>query len=609
MGTFWQENFPFMKGFFDERSTKFLELMDRAEDAIKEINADKIYTSKEFKKLRDNFTNISKNLERAEVRDWLEKTKDLLTGEAKGAVKDDEDAKLAKLVQRFTDIIPAVSETKLVTDIKWKSYEFTDEMAPIEEFTNEILGSVTGEAITNSASDTEGLIEKHNKTMDKFEKKKKAIRDLITKGEKLAEDKIAPEFLLEKVNVMKKLFADTNNSAKDRLTDLKTNNDKWGTYTETCIDLRAKIEVAQNQINDVMKLYDMAGAGDDYSVRMGNASDIKEKIAKTFATVVAAKDVLYVFADDCMKEQLKTEVEEMKTACEVTTALDDKLKWLDEFNKKIVEYNKVITELEDILAKDRKTLDDLIKPPAGMKSTDRLVGAMDLGEDITGQLELHRTKQDLWDSELAPEGREDSDKAKEFVKRMSTVLETLTALSKECETDATKYGQDIVHICEFNSGKTEFMAWIPESEKQAAVGFPSPNSLEEATKMLNDATAWKESCEKMNTILEKMKATAKKLTLPEEYEKELSGMVCRWDVVHKSSIEWIAKVTELSGHWQKETDTLGKVTAAMNAKPGEMTADDLDKHIETVKAMYAKKQEMMKKMSNTEAPNPEALSL
>ena len=94
-------------------------------------------------------------------------------------------------------------------------------MAPIEEFTNEILGSVTGEAITNSASDTEGLIEKHNKTMDKFEKKKKAIRDLITKGEKLAEDKIAPEFLLEKVNVMKKLFADANNSAKDRLADLK----------------------------------------------------------------------------------------------------------------------------------------------------------------------------------------------------------------------------------------------------------------------------------------------------------------------------------------------------------------------------------------------------
>ena len=38
-------------------------------------------------------------------------------------MKDDEDAKLAKLVQRFTDIIPAVSETKLVTDIKWKSYE------------------------------------------------------------------------------------------------------------------------------------------------------------------------------------------------------------------------------------------------------------------------------------------------------------------------------------------------------------------------------------------------------------------------------------------------------------------------------------------------------
>ena len=84
---------------------------------------------------------------------------------------------------------------------------------------------------------------------------------------------------------------------------------------------------------------------------------------------------------------------------------------------------------------------------------------------------------------------------------MSSILETLTSLSKECETDATKYGQDIVHICEFNSGKTEFMAWIPESEKQAAVGFPSPNSLEEATKMLNDATVGILKCLHLKTFL------------------------------------------------------------------------------------------------------------
>lgn len=38
------------------RGQKFLELMDRAEAVIVEVNADKIYTSKEFKRIRDNFS-------------------------------------------------------------------------------------------------------------------------------------------------------------------------------------------------------------------------------------------------------------------------------------------------------------------------------------------------------------------------------------------------------------------------------------------------------------------------------------------------------------------------------------------------------------------------
>lgn len=610
MGTFWQENFPFIKGFFDDRSTKFLELMDKAESSIAEINADKIYTSKEFKKIRDNFTNIAKNLERNEVREWLAQTKDLLTSEQKsGGTKDAEDAKLKGLLDRFTNLLPQVNETKLVTDMLWKSYEYTDEMAPIVEFTNEILGNVTREVNTNSVTETDGLIEKHNKTMDKFEKKKKSIRDLITKGEKLSAEGKAPEFLVEKVGSMKKLFSDTTDSAKDRMTDLKTNAGNWETYTQECIDLRGKIEVAQNQINDVKKLYDMEAAKNDYSNRMSSASEIKADITKTLNKVCAAKDVLHGLADDGMKEQLKTEVDELKTGCEVMAALDAKLKWLDEFNSKIVDFNKIVTELEELIVKDRKQLDDLIKPPEPMKSTDRLVAAMDLGEDVIGQLEIHKTKQDLWESELFPEGKENTPQAQEFVKRMGAIVEKLTALSEETQKEEVKYGDDIVYICEVTNGKQQFLAWITGSEEKAAKGYPSPNSLEEATVMLNDAKAWKDSCEQMLQVLETTKGSIKKLSLPQEYEKELAGMMCRWDVVQKASVEWIAKMEELSGHWTKETEILGKVTEAMNAKPGEMTADDLDKHIETVKQMYAKKQDMMKKMSNTTAPSPAALEV
>ena len=115
-----------------------------------------------------------------------------------------------------------------------------------------------------------------------------------------------------------------------------------------------------------------------------------------------------MLADDDVKVQLKQEVEDLKTAAEVSKALDEKLAWLDEFNKNIVDYNKICTDLEAIVLKDRTDLDALIKPAAPMKSTDRLVSAMDLADDIRGQVEIASAKQQLWDQGLAPEGKENT---------------------------------------------------------------------------------------------------------------------------------------------------------------------------------------------------------
>ena len=53
---FWQENYAFIKEVFDKRSEKMVELMDKADKAITEVHADKIYTSNEFKKVKENFT-------------------------------------------------------------------------------------------------------------------------------------------------------------------------------------------------------------------------------------------------------------------------------------------------------------------------------------------------------------------------------------------------------------------------------------------------------------------------------------------------------------------------------------------------------------------------
>lgn len=604
--SFWQENFPFVKSFYDDRSTKFLELMDKAEQSIAEIHADKIYTSKEFNKIRTNFTNIAKNLERPEVREWLNSTKEMMM---EGRKNEAEDAKLTSLVERFSNLLPSVNETKTLTDMLWKSYEYTDEMAPLVEFATEQLGAASREVTSGNVAETEGLIDKHNKTMDKIEKKKVDMKNLIAKGEKLATEARAPEFLVEKVNTFKALWTNTMNVAKDQLNNLKDNAGNWNTYTEMCIELTGRIEVAQGQINDIKKLYDMGAAKDDHIARVNNANDIKAEVNKKWDVVLASKNILFNLADDGMKAQLDSEMEEFKNQCKVKENLDEKLVLLNEFNVKLIAFDKSCKELEEIVVKDRKILDDLIKPPTPMKSNDRLVQAMDLREDIDGQLIIHSKCQSQWDAELQPEGSEDTAEAKTFVSRMTAVVDTLNKLAKEAEGSADKFGDDIVHICEFNASKGRFNTWIITSEERASKGWPAPSKMEEATQYMDEANAWKVSCETMKNILDSSKESAKKCTLPEDMEKEIQGMVCRWDVVHKSSLEWITKMTELKSHWTKETETLGKVTAAMNAKPGEMTAEDLDKQIETVKEMYKKKQELMKKMSTSEAPTPEALSL
>ena len=54
--TFWQENFSFIKDVYDSRSSKLIELMDKTDKAMAAVLADKIYTSNEFKKVKETFT-------------------------------------------------------------------------------------------------------------------------------------------------------------------------------------------------------------------------------------------------------------------------------------------------------------------------------------------------------------------------------------------------------------------------------------------------------------------------------------------------------------------------------------------------------------------------
>jgi len=53
--TFWQENYHFIKEIYEMRHTKMAEWMENVEKSIARIMADRVYTSAEFKRERENF--------------------------------------------------------------------------------------------------------------------------------------------------------------------------------------------------------------------------------------------------------------------------------------------------------------------------------------------------------------------------------------------------------------------------------------------------------------------------------------------------------------------------------------------------------------------------
>merc|ERR1712037_933839 len=202
--------------------------------------------------------------------------------------------------------------------------------------------------------------------------------------------------------------------------------------------------------------------------------------------------------------------------------------------------------------------------------------------DIRAQEEISTAKQELWSQGLAPEGKENTDEAKAFVKRMTDVATTLAALIKEADSEAAKYGQDIVLLAAF-------------------------------TTMVNNCKEWMDATTAQGAALEVGKANSDKMTLHADQDSLYTTMKARWVKVDEAAKDWTKKLAELSGMWSKQTEMLNKVTSTMVDGGGQgageqVNLNELDQQMEQIKEMFVKKQEMMKKMSSATAPDPAQLA-
>merc|ERR1712130_93334 len=265
--TFWQENYTFIKDVYDMRHQKMAEWMENVEKAIARIMADKVYTSAEFKRERDNFHALCKDLERAEVKKWLAQILEILMAERAKDLRAKEQKLLEDLIAKHEQLIPTVSKTQVMVDLYWKCYAYGDELKPHIEFLDGIMLSSTRDIAPSCVENVDELIEMQEKSLVQLDSKKNVVVDLIAKGKVILEHPDKPKFLEGNVKRIQEGWDDTKKKAQDRLKLLQDTKEAWVGYAENNETIAAQFEVAEEEIKLVKKRYNKVKAVSDEWVK------------------------------------------------------------------------------------------------------------------------------------------------------------------------------------------------------------------------------------------------------------------------------------------------------------------------------------------------------
>jgi len=598
--TFWQENYSFIREVYDTRYAKMVEWMDNVEMAIQKVCASKVYTSAEFKREKDNFHSLCKNLERAETKKWLTETLETLMKERSPDEQKTENKNLKVIIDRHKNLIPKIQETLVKTECYWKCYSYGDDLIPIFEFIDDLRNRSVKEIQSGSSEQTEEHIEKQDKVLNSLENKRKMVMDFIAKGEKLMTDPNCPKFLDGHVKKLREAWDDTNEKAQIRKKALADNLNSWATFEEQKVENHKQLDQADAEFENIKKIFDLKAGPADYDMRMKTAANFRKTIEEIYNTVSGANDCLQLMLPDEKKAPMKDEVKEIETRMEILKKTDGRLDFILDFNKRLAVFNQNVTELEGWLEEGRKKLDSVKSPTELLTPEDRVTKSMEFAEDLHKKSEFC-SKQEAEKEEIFPkQGEKVSSDAKKFIERLKNVRSELNKLDEEIKSECAKFSEDVKYFAEFQTGIKAFDPWMKKAEQCISDGLMQPKSLVEACEILGTSKNFQDECESKIKILEEAAASAMKMTTHNDSDGKVDGYRERWTKVHEITKEWVARMTTLVECWNKLDGNVGElsswVTKQDSAAPvgqSEISIEKLETQLNTLKTMFAEKQKLV----------------
>jgi len=546
--TFWQENYHFIKDVYDMRHQKMAEWMENVEKAIARIMADKVYTSAEFKRERDNFHALCKDLERAEVKKWLAQILEILMAEKAKNLRAQELALLEDLIKKHEELIPTVQKTTVMVDLYWKCYAYGDELKPHIEFLDAIMLSSTRDIAPSCVENVDELIERQEKSLVQLDTKRSVVKDLIEKGKKILENPDKPKFLEGNVAKIQEGWEDTKEKAQARLKLLQDTKDAWIGYAENSETIATDFEYCEEEIKKVKKRYNLQAAMDDLKKRQDLFNGGKNKIDNLFKSLNDNFTCMSITLPEDKKKNLAKEITAVSEKLEVTGRFGSAVGQIEEFCGRLNQFDVALKSLNDWMVKATGELDDIKNAAGSMLPEDRVARTMDLQEDIASKMQVLKANT-ATELELLPQGDKVPQDAQDYKDELNRITKYIADLDTKTRKECDAYSEDVKYWAEYRTGIKEFSPWLAKCESDVTTGLSKPSELAEVRSLSDQVNTFNKTCLQYMKVLEAAEAASKKMTTHAEADTEVAALKARYTKIKAVADEWVKKVETLLKEW------------------------------------------------------------
>jgi hypothetical protein len=522
--------------------------------------ADKVYTSSEFKRERDNFHALCKDLERADIKKWLKTILEILMAERSKEERTGQTSRLDDLILKHENLIPTVLTSQVKVDLYWKCYAYGDELKPHIEFLDTIMLSSTRDIAPSCIENVEELIERQEKSLNQLEGKRSIVFELIEKGKKLLENPDKPKFLDSHVSRIREGWDITKDKAVARLELLNNTKAAWEGYYSGLENIAVEFEKAEEEIKKVKKRFHLESAKDDLAKRQKIFADTKNVIDTMYNGIQKDYDCMTLTLPDDKKDFVKKEVKAVSEKLEVVGRFKEKVDVIDNYVNQLNAFDVTLKTIDKWMKEADANLDQIKNHSHKMTPEDRVSCTMELQEDVSEKLEI--IKKAIADEvDLLPQGDEVPKDAKDFKVEMNRINDYVTDLTARTMKTCEQFSEDVKYWAEYKTGIRGFKPWLESSEEKTKGGLSKPSTLDEANAMFANVNTFDQNCLKHLKILENAETASLKMTTHQEADGEVKELKERYSKVKVVSDEWMKKADTLVKEWKLLDNTVNELNS------------------------------------------------